>query len=286
MNIFASWPVLVAISVVTYAVSVLLQKVILRHDKSNPVAFAIVFQTLVGVVIAIAALFHGFVMPDLAKYWSNMSVMVVLYGAGNIIIFNSLKLVDASTFTILFASRAFWTIVGALLFLGEHYTWARLVGAVLIVISIVLVSWKKRKLEFGKGELLGLLAGLVFGVAFVNDAFIVQNSDVLSYEALAFLLPTLAILLAQPRSVKHIPHLLKGSFLTKLLVLSILYGVSAVTVFMAYKVGRNASQIAPLVQTTTIVTVVLSIVFLKEKTALLRKSFGAAISFIGVVLVG
>lgn len=286
MNILTTWPILVAISVITYSISVLLQKVILRNDKSDPVAFAVVFQALVGVVIGIGALAHGFAMPDLSRYWVNVLMMVVLYGAGNIVIFHALKLIDASTFTILFASRAFWTIVGALLFLGERYTWARLVGTLLIITSIVLVSWKKQKVGLGKGELLGLLAGVLFGVAFVNDAFIVQNSDVLSYEAIAFLLPTLGILLVQPKAVKKMPHLLKGDFLVKLLVLSIFYGISAVAVFMAYKAGHNASQIAPLVQTTTVVTVVLSIIFLKEKTALLRKSVGAVISFIGVVLVG
>jgi len=114
----------------------------------------------------------------------------------------------------------------------------------------------------------------------------VQNSDVLSYEAIAFFLPAAGILLLQPHAIRKMPHLLSGRFLMKLVIVSILYGASAVTVFLAYKVGHNASQIAPLVQTTTVVTVVLSIIFLKEKTALVRKSVGAVVSFIGVVLVG
>ncbi len=286
MEILATWPVLVALSVLTYSISVLLQKVILRHDKSDPVAFAIIFQSLVGLVILAAALTHGFAVPNLAKYWLNVLIMVTLYGGANVIIFKALKVIDASTFTILFASRAFWTIAGALLFLGEGYSWARLVGTLLIIMSIGLVSWKKQKVGLGRGELLALLAGLLFGLAFVNDAFIIQGSDVLSYEAIAFILPTLGILAVQPRSVKKMPHLLSKGFLVKLLALSVLYGASAVTVFMAYKVGHNAAQIAPLVQTTTVVTVILSIIFLGEKTSLVRKSIGAVLSFVGVVLVG
>jgi drug/metabolite transporter (DMT)-like permease len=286
MDILTTWPVLVAVSVSTYALSVLLQKVILRNDKSDPVAFAIVFQALAGSLIFVGAFLHGFELPDLSRYWANVLLMVVLYGAGNIVIFHALKLIDASTFTILFASRALWTIVGALVFLGEQYTWARLVGTLLIISSIALVSWSTQKIELGKGELLGLLAGVLFGAAFANDAVIVRNSDVLSYEALAFVLPAVGLLLAQPQAIRKMPHLLGGRILMKLVALSVLYGASAVTVFLAYKVGHNASQIAPLVQTTTVVTVVLSILFLKEKTALGRKSAGAIICFIGVVLVG
>jgi len=247
----------------------------------------VVFQALVGLVIGAAALVHGFSLPDLSHYWVNVVLMVILYGVGNICVFHALKIIEASTFTILLASRALWTIIGALLLLGESYTWLRLAGALLIISSIVLVSWKRRqKLALGKGEVFSLLAALFFGLAFVNDAFIIRGSDVLSYEAIAFVLPTIGILIAQPQAVKKIPHLLRKDSIMKLALLSAFYGVSAVTVFTAYKVGHNAAQIAPLEQTTTIVTVVLSIIFLKEKTALVRKSLGTVLSFVGIMLVG
>ena len=281
-----SWQLLVAISVLTYAFSVLLQKVILREDTSDPVAFSIIFQFIVGIILFIAALIHGFVLPDLHHYIVNIILMMTLYGAGNIFIFNALKRIDASTFTILFTSRSLWTILGALMFLGEVYTLSRFIGAILIIASVVIVSWKGKSIALGKGELLSLCAGICFGFAFVNDAFIVQHSDVISYNALAFILPSLGVLAIQPMAAKKIIPLLHKDYLFKLLLLSVFYAISAFSLLYAYKVGRNAAQIAPLQQTTVIATVILSIIFLKEKSDLVKKSIGTIISFIGVILVG
>ena len=68
-----------------------------------------------------------------------------------------------------------------------------------------------------------------------------------------------------------------------MMILAFFYAISAVTVFEAYQVGRNAAQIAPLNQTTIIVTVVLAVIFLKEKTQFARKILGSLISFVGVL---
>lgn len=211
--------------------------------------------------------------------------MVILYGAGNVLIFKSLKIVEASEFTIVFTTRSLWTILAAVVFLGESFSSTRLVGTGLILSSVALVSWQKG-LKLSHGTLISLLAALSFGLAFVNDAFMIRNFDVPSYLAFAFIIPALAVWAVTPNSTSKIKTMLTKDFMVKLGILGILYAVSAITIFLAYQIGRNAAQIAPLNQTATIVTVVLAIVFLKEKAQLARKIIGAALSFIGVVLVG
>ena len=281
-----NWQLLVLISVLTYAISVLLQKVILKDDDSDPIAYSIVFSLLTGVVTGVFALINGFHMPNLLAIWPNILLMVFCYGVGNILIFNALKIIDASEFTILFTTRAIWTVAGALLFLGEQYTFLKAFGALLIIIGVIVVSWKSQKLRFGKGELLSLGAGALFGIAFTNDAYIVQHADVMSYQTIAFILPALAVWLFKPKSTVKMMPLLKPKTAVRLLLLAVFYSISAITVFLAYQAGHNASQIAPLVQTTTIVTVILSIIFLHERNALFQKSIGTILSFIGIILVG
>ena len=211
--------------------------------------------------------------------------MTILYGAGNVFISSALKIVDASEFTIVFASRALWTIIGAIIFLKESFSTQQVLGTILIILSVVLVSWKKQKFSFSKGFIFSVLAALSFGLAFTNDAFIVNNFDVPSYLTIAFILPSLAVLAIYPKSTAKMKPLFEGKTLLKLGLLGVFYAVSAITIFLAYQVGKNASQIAPLSQTATIITVVLSVIFLKERTDLLRKLLGAIISFAGVVLV-
>jgi drug/metabolite transporter (DMT)-like permease len=279
------WQILLATSVITYSISVLLQRVLLKNDKSDPIAYSIVFQLLTGILIGIYAMFNGFATPNLVPLIPNLILMTILYGAGNVFIFSALKMIDAAEFTIVFASRALWTIIGAIIFLKESFSMQQTLGTILIILSIVLVSWKKQKFTFSKGFIFSVLAALSFGLAFTNDAFIVNNFDVPSYLTIAFILPSLAVWVIYPKSTAKMKPLFEKKTLLKLGLLGVFYAVSAITIFLAYQVGKNASQIAPLNQTATIITVVLSVIFLKERTDLLRKLLGAIISFVGVVLV-
>lgn len=280
-----NWQLLLAISVFTYAVSVLLQRILLKDDKSDPIAYSVVFQLVVGLVILAYALIKGFSVPNLYPILPNLILMTFLYGVGNVLIFKSLKAGEASEFTIVFATKVFWTIAAAILFLGEAFSLRQGVGTLLIMASVILLSWKDRRFKLSKGGLFGLGAALCFGLAFANDAFILRNFDVPSYLAIAFIVPALMVWLFNPRAARKMLPLLEKPMLKRLMILAILYAVSSITIFLAYQVGRNAAQIAPLNQTSTIVTVLLAIVFLQEKNDLLKKIAGAVISVLGVILV-
>ena len=270
---------------VTYSVSVLLQRILLKDEKIDSVAFSIVFQLLTGVLILGYALMRGFSSPNLLPLLPNLALMTFLYGAGNVFIFKALKAIEASEFTIIFATRTVWIILAAVLFLSEQFSLVQLLGTGLILSSVVLVSWQKG-LKLSRGVLLSLAAAACFGLAFANDAFIIRNFDVPSYLGIAFIVPALAVWMVFPKSTSKMLPMLKKSFLKKLGVLSVLYATSAITIFLAYQIGRNAAQIAPLNQTSTILTVLLAIIFLGEKSQLTRKLIGAVLSFIGIILVG
>jgi drug/metabolite transporter (DMT)-like permease len=280
-----NWQILLAISVVTYSISVLLQRVLLKNDKSDPIAYSIVFQLLTGILIGIYAIFKGFTLPNLIPLIPNLVLMTILYSAENVFIFSALKIIDASEFTNVFASRALWTIIGAMIFLKENFSAQQALGTILIISSVVLVSWKEQKFSFSKGFIFSVLAALSSGLAFTNDAFIVNNFDVPSYETIAFIVPALAVLAIYPKSTAKMKPLFEKKTLLKLGLLTVFYAVSAITIFLAYQIGKNASQIAPLYQTTAILIVILSVIFLKERANLITKLIGAIISFIGIILI-
>ena len=280
-----NWQILVVISVITNSVSVLLQKILLKNDKIDSTAFSIVFQLFTGLLILIYAVFRGFSVPNLLPLLPNLLLMILVYGIGNICIFKALKVGEASSFTIVFATRAIWTIVIAMLFLGEHFSITQLVGTAFILSSVILVSWQNG-IKIGKGTAYSLIAAAAFGIAFANDAFIVRNFDVPSYLVIAFIVPALAIWIVFPQSTAKMKEMLEIHFLKKLILLGVLYATSAITLFIAYQVGRNIAQIAPLNQTSSILTVVLAIIFLKENTQIGRKLLAILLSFIGILLVG
>lgn len=279
-----TWQLLVFISIIAYSLSVLLQRMLMKEDKSDPVAYSILFQLLVGIIIFLFAMIRGFHMPDVTGLLPNYLIMVVLYGLGNICIFRSLKEGGAAEFTIAFTTRTIWSIGAAVIFLGESFTGKQAVGTVFILISVIILTFKNSLFSINKSMIFAFGGAAALGLAFVNDAYILRSTDVPSYLSLAFIAPALFMWLLHLRTTKHIRIFLNIPNLKKLFFLAVLYAIAAISIFLAYQIGRNAAQIAPINQTSTIVIVLLAIVFLREKNDLSKKMVGTILSMIGVML--
>lgn len=283
--LFHSWQVLLTISILSLAFATVLQRALLKNNKTDGVTYSIFFQLLAGICISIVALLHGFHMPNLVNYIPNVIFMILLYGFANVFVFKSLQRIEASQFTVLFTSRAIWTVIAATIFLHEVFLGLQIVGMLLILLAVFIVTYT-RKFIFNRGTLYALLAGLLFGLAFTNDAYLIRHFDVLSYESISFLLPTLGMFLIYPRTVTKMRELMLPGVFWKLTIFAILWGTASVTIFFAYKIGSNAAQLATIAQTATIITVILSLVLLHERSNLSKKLLGALLAFLGVILIG
>lgn len=280
-----TWQILLAISIAATVFYTLLQKVLIHEKASDAVAFTIASQIVPGILIFLyLILTNGFHMPNLLLFIPNILIMIFFYGFSAVFMFRSLALIDASEFTILFATRALWTLLIAVIFLSEHFSLIQMSGTLLLLVSVVLVSYKKEKIKLGKGELLALFSAALFGVALGNDGFLVKNFDVQSYLVFAFLLPGIMLMAVYPKEIKKLKMFLKPSLGFKMFLLCICFVVSAITFFSAFKIGDNVGQISILNQISTVLIVLASILYLKERKNVFLKIFGSILAFIGVIL--
>jgi drug/metabolite transporter (DMT)-like permease len=279
-----AWQFLTAISVITLSVSVLLQRLLMYQDKSDPIAYGVVFQALVGFITLIYAAIIGFHSPDYAKLWLPILLTFILYAIGTVVAAYTLQRIQASIYSVLFATNAIWVAVISLPLFHTQVSLVQLGGIALIFVSFIFLIERDKKLNVDHGLILGLITGLIFGLATIVWVYVDKQADPVSWSAISFLGPALLLLLVRPGSVnKMMPFARRGTLL-RLLVLGALYSISAVTILMAYKVG-NSSLIAPLQQTSIITTVLLAIIFLHEKNRLWQKAAATALCFLGVLLV-
>lgn len=282
------WQGFILISVTLYSISVILQKKILRDEDSNPVAFSMFFQILTGIVIFVIGLLTSEMgLPNnLSSLLGNLILMMILYGLSNVLIFKSLKETEASKFTIFFSTRAFFTVLASSIFLGEMLNGKQLLGTLLIFISVAVVTLKSMKITFTKGDFMALAAAMGFGFAITNDRFLIQNFILYSYLSISFITPGLFTAMVYPKDAMEIKKLLKVEPLKRIGVLSVIYAFSAIAFFVALKSAPNSSQVVSVNMTSVIVTVFLSIIFLKEREGLAKKILGAFLCFLGLLLVG
>lgn len=278
------WLLYTLVGVFFFAVFYIFSRVFLREKGSDPVAFAIIFNLVCAFLLVLATLQHGFTLPDFHKYFLNICLMAILYTGSQVLVFKASKAIEASEFIIFSSTRALWTILIALLFLGESFNLLKIAGTALILFSVVFVSLKKKGIKLQKGHLYAFGAAFCIGVGLANDAFILRHADAFSYGALAFILPGFLTMAVFPSATKKLKSYLNVKLLSKIIFLSILYCIGFIALYVAYQKGGNASQIAPIGQSVVVITVILAALFLGERDRLVKKILAAILVSIGVLL--
>ena len=280
-----SWQLLTAISVLGLSSSVVLQRILMHKDKIDPFAYAITFQAIVGVLLTIFAVIFGFHLPGIENLLLPAIFSVICFGVGHIVYAKTLQRVEASVFSVLFATQAIWIMLLGILLFNENLTGLQILGSLLIFVGVGFTIKNIRSLSFDKGTLLGLLTGLIFGIAITAWSYVGRHTDGLSWAATSFIGASLVACLVRPQTIKHIRPLLNKRILKTLILLGIFYGIGSLTMLFAYKEGTFA-VVSPLRQTSIIVTTLLALLFLsQERTRIGKKVLAALICFIGVILI-
>lgn len=280
-----SWQLFTTISVLSLSVSVILQRVLIHKDKTDPFAYVVVFQAIVGLLLMIAALMYGFSLPGIETVIVPAIISIVFFGIGHIVYAKTLQKVEASAFSVLFATQAIWIMLLGILLLNERLTAMQVFGTLLIFVGVSLLAKNIWTAFRDKGTLLGLLTGILFGIAITAWSYVGRYTDPLSWAAVSFIGTALVVFTIRPRSASRMKQLLKPHTLSMLVLLAVFYGIGSLTMLLAYKEGSFA-VVSPLRQTSIIVTVLLALTFLpQERNRIGRKLLAALICAIGVVLI-
>ncbi|MGV9001371.1 MAG: EamA family transporter [Candidatus Saccharimonadaceae bacterium] len=280
-----TWQLLTVISVLSLSISVILQRILIHRDKTDPFAYAVVFQAIVGILLMVVAIIYGFKLPGIEVVAIPAIISIIFYGVGHIVYAKTLQKVEASAFSVLFATQAVWIMIVGIVLFNESLTALQIFGTILIFLGVGLLIKNMRAVFKDKGTLLGLLTGLMFGIAIAAWSYVGRHTDALSWAAISFIGTALVAFLVRPKSVEKMKPLLRPNVLATLVLLAVFYGIGSLAMLFAYKEGSFA-VISPLRQTSIIVTVLLALALLpQERNRIRRKILAALICAGGVVLI-
>lgn len=280
-----TWQIYTIISVLALSSSVLLQKVLLSKFKSDPYAYAVVFQGLVGVLLMTFALLVGFKLPGIETVIVPAIISIIAFGLGHIVYAKTLQVVEASAFSVLFATQAIWIMLLGILLFSESLTILQVIGAVIIFCSVGLLVKNFKVLKLDKGTALGLLTGLLFGIAITAWSYTGRHTDVISWAAISFIGTSLVAFVVRPQSAKYMKMLFGPKIILSLCLLTVFYAIGSLAMLYAYKEG-TFSVVTPLRQSSIIITTLLALLFISSERNRVKRKIGAAVlCFIGVVLI-
>ena len=259
-----SWQILLIISIISLSLNGLFHKSLLRDDRSDPRAQAIVFLGIGGILSIIIAIVRGkFNLEFPSPLIVNFLILAVFGTVAYVLKYRGFQLISASVVVIFSTTSKLWNVVGAAIFLHETVTLQKILGTLIILAGIAVTMYVDKKFVVNKGIVVVLIGAVLFGLTDINGYFILQSMDASNYQIYFYLVPVLALLLAQPHTIRKISYYFRLDRSLKVTALAIFDTLGMLTLFAAYQAGGKASVLGPLSATKIIVTVVLAIFFLK-----------------------
>lgn len=175
--------------------------------------------------------------------------------------------------------------LGSFLF-GETVNQGNFLGIALIFGGLIVIYWDKGSFKgFGKPHLYTLIYALLISSAYALDKIALNSFSVVLYQVVVYIIPAVFTVMFIPKTFKGLRHFLKPRKNTFIILASAVFQmISTLALYAAYKYGGDLSVVGPLAQTSTVLTILIGIVILKERWNLKRKIIGVILALAGVVL--
>lgn len=216
-----------------------------------------------------------------------MFVLGLLWAIIAWVINASIALNDFSFKEIIRQTRVVFVVLGGVIFLDETLALLDVLGIGAIIVSAIIVSWKKisfREHFTSKPILLAWISSLLVAITTLLEKHLLMEVDVLTYTFFAFALPTLFLLPFLTQKRRMATRVLLAHHKTELALFSTCMFIAFTAGLFVYKL-LPISIAYPLIQSATVFAVLIGTWYFENNHHWKRKAFAALIAILGVVLI-
>jgi len=247
---------------------------------------AILFNSIAAffslLIFLVTGAFKDFSLPTNPTAYLIVFIAMVCYGLFERGRFVAAKLLDASVLTTVSNIGVPVAFIGAALLYNEPITPNKLLGGLLILVALLLVSYKNgTKKHSAKGIVIAVLIFIALGIGWMLDKAGTTYFNANTYSFLVWTLPLIIIIFPGIKLSALKEEMKIGTWKVYLLaainVLGYLAQLKALTL-------TEATRVIPIVQLSTLFTVLMGIIILKERDHIPRKIIAGTIAIIGAIL--
>lgn len=278
------WFYLTAGSVFFFTSMNLLQRVLAvesKNQRAMAVAFNAIAATLALCIFFLTGSYKNFTLQSNINGWIFLFIASMGYALYERARFTVSKFLDASVFSTIGNISMLVAFVGALFLYSETITINKLIGIGLILMALVLVSYKKNSKTSWKGIILAILACASLGIGWMLDKKGTVYFTADTYNILIWTIPLPLIIFPSIKLSSVLYEIRRSSW--RIFLLS---GTNVMAYFMQLKAlsMAEATRVIPIVQTTTLFTVLAGIFLLNEREDIPKKIFAGFLAVVGVFL--
>lgn len=250
----------------------------------NDGAITILIQIISSSICIILMPWFDFKFPTDYRVYIFFLIAIIFYTLNDRLGTTSRKGIDASLYMILKQLSTVFMIIMGISFFKEKLILNKFIGAILILLSNVLVFYKKENFKFNKYLLYGILANISLAIALFIDVNYSKEFNLAFYILLTFLIPLILILIFERIKIKDIFLEYKNSKKTILYLTGITWTLMMISKLKSYQLG-SVIVVAPLLSLNVILNIIVSYFLLNEKSELIKKIIAGILILIGVVLI-
>ncbi len=277
------WLIFVILYLIFYVIFNQTYKVATK-TLTKPGALTMLLQLIGSLSILLLIPFFEMKMPNDPKIYLFLGLSIIFYTISDRVNTTVRSGIEASTFSVITQLSTVFMIVAGVLFFKEPFVLNKFIGAILIVISNVLIFFKKGNGKPNKYVLLGIFANICFTIALFLDVNNSDNFNLPVYVTATLGIPSILILIFERIKFKDLIEEYKKGNRKAIWITSISWSLSILFQLRAYQLGE-VSIVAPLCALSVILNVIVGYFFLKEKDNILKKIIAALLIILGIILI-
>lgn len=256
----------------------------LTKTMKNDGGMIILLNTIAGITCLFLIPLFDVKIPNNIYVYIFLGLACIFYALNDRFDTTARRGIEASTHSMIKQlSTVFMTFIG-LFILKEKLVINKIIGALLILLSNILIFYNKKSIKENKYITFGILASIFTTIALFIDVSYSEQFNLPLYVAITLIVPSLLIMIFEKINIKTIKKELDNSNKLLILITGISSSFMLILKLLAFRQGE-VSLIAPLCSLTIILNVIVGYLFQKERKNLIKKLSAAVLIIIGIVLI-
>lgn len=256
---------------------------LITQNMKKPGALTVLLELIAGTCSLFLFPFFEIKIPNNPKIYFLLGLAIIFYAIQNRLATIARSGMDASSYGILKQISNIFVIIMGFLFLKEELVIKKLIGAILLIGSNILIFYQKGTWKRNHYLFLGIIANLCMGMALFLDINVSNSFNLAFYVTLILYIPSILTLLTEKIHINEILVEWKSNSKYLILLTGVNWSLMLITKLMAYQLGK-VTQIAPLCSLTIILNVIFAFIFLRNRQNIGKKLLAGILVTFGIFL--
>ena len=256
-----------------------------NRTMKNASALTVLLELFTGLFAIVMSIFFKFTFPSDIKVYITLFVVTIIYAVTDRLNIEARYGLSPSNFSMLKQLSTVFLVIFGLLFLKEQLVFKKILGAIIIVVSNVMLAVNKDgKFEFNKYFIFCLISNFLFAVAMFINVNISSMFNIGIYTLITVFIPSIIIKLFSRLSFKDLEEEFNLYNKPLFILVSFAWCMMLISSVKAYEYG-SISVVAPLLTLTALTNTIYEFIVDKDKKRFYYKLVISILILIGVILI-